>query len=124
MVAASPFTVTEQDRVSVIRLGSEFASIYEPDLVKLAPLLDLAESVSPPYLVFDLTGTKYFGSAFIGFLISIANRMAARGVGRFAVCGLAAFGKMALETTKSTMLMELFDTADEAVSAIRLARQE
>lgn len=104
--------------VSVVRLGAEFDSLYESELVKLQSVRELAETASPPNMLIDLSNTKYFGSAFIGFLIAIANRLKERGDGRLGICGLAAFARMALEKTKSDTILALFETDEEAVAAL------
>ena len=108
----------------MVSLGEEYSSIYENQLGELAGILDLAESVAPPWLVLDLTGTSYFGSAFIGFLISISNRIRARAGGRLAITGLSPFSRMALQTTKTDQLLELFDSQSEAVASLCAARNE
>lgn len=107
--------------VSVVRLGVEFDSLYESELVKLQSIRELAETVSPPIMLVDLSNTKYFGSAFIGFLIAIANRLKERGDGQLGLCGLAPFARMALEKTKSDTILTLFETDAEAVTALASA---
>jgi len=107
--------------VSVVRLGSEFDSLYESELVKLQSVRDLADTATPPIMLIDLSNTKYFGSAFIGFLIAIANRLKERGDGRLGICGLAPFARMALEKTKSDTILGLFESDDEAVAALASA---
>ena len=101
--------------VTVVRLGADFDSLYESELVKLQSVRDLAETVAPAFMLIDLSNTKYFGSAFIGFLIAIANRLKERGDGRLGLCGLAPFARMALEKTKSDTILVLFDTSEEGV---------
>ena len=118
------WSATEQDRVTVVRLNDGHSTIYESQLVNLSGILDLAESVGPPWLVLDLTGTSYFGSAFIGFLISVSNRIRERAGGRLALCGLSAFSRMALQSSKTDQLLELFDSQVDAVAALIAVRNE
>lgn len=111
------FETDQIDGVTIVRLGHEFASVYEGELKELAGILDLADSSEPPRLVLDLSGTQYFGSAFIGFLIAVATRMASRPAGRFAIAGASDFARVALATTRSDQLIEIFDSVEAAVSA-------
>lgn len=114
--------ISSEQGVTVVRLGPEFDSLYESELVNLKSVRDLADTADPPLMLVDLSNTKYFGSAFIGFLIAIANRLKERGDGRLGLCRLAPFARMALEKTKSDTIIELFDSSDEAVTALRTPR--
>jgi anti-anti-sigma regulatory factor len=104
--------------VTVVRLGTAFDSLYESELVHLKSVRELADTASPPTMLIDLSNTRYFGSAFIGFSIAIANRLKERGDGRLGICGLASFARMAFEKTKADTLFELFDDVDTAVSEL------
>lgn len=104
--------------VTVVRLGADLDSLYESELVRLQSVRDLADSASPPFMLIDLSNTRYFGSAFIGFLIAIANRLKERGDGRLGLCGLAPFARMALEKTKSETILALFGTSEEGVAEL------
>ncbi len=120
MSDSPPFDVSVQNGVTIIRLSAELASIYETELPQLAPILEIVDSVEPARVVLDLNQARYVGSAFIGFLIANASHMAARPNGRLGLCGLSSFCRMALESTKSDLLIEMFNGAEEAVSALRL----
>ncbi len=111
------FATERQNGVTVVRLDPDFASVYEGELPELAGILDLTESIEPARLVLDLSGTQYFGSAFIGFLIAVSTRMSRRPGGRFAISAAGGFARVALASTKSDQLIELFDSVDEAVAA-------
>jgi len=115
--------VSTRDGVTVVCLGTEFDSLYESELVNLQSVRDLADTASPPTMVIDLSNTKYFGSAFIGFLIAISNRPKQRDDGRLALCNLASFARMALEKTKSDTIIGIFDDQDAAVSALQAAAE-
>lgn len=117
MADVNGFDTDQRDGVTIVRLGPEFASVYEGELKELAGILDLADSTEPPRLVIDLSGTQYFGSAFIGFLIAVATRMSSRPSGRFSIAGASDFARIALATTRSDQLIEIFDTVDAAVAA-------
>ncbi|NQV26800.1 MAG: STAS domain-containing protein [Rhodopirellula sp.] len=111
--------ISDQYGVTVVRLGTGFASIYESDLTRLTPLRELAETAFPERIVIDLANTRYFGSAFIGFLLTIASRLKERGDGRLGLAGLVPFATMALQTTKADTILGLYDSVDEAVSSLR-----
>jgi anti-anti-sigma regulatory factor len=104
--------------VTVARLGTGFESLYESELVHLKSVRELADTASPPTVLIDLSNTKYFGSAFIGFAIAIAKRLQERGDGRLGICGLASFARMAFEKTKADTLLDLFDDLETAVSEL------
>lgn len=110
--------------VTVVRLGADLDSLYESELVRLQSVRGLADSASPPFMLIDLSNTKYFGSAFIGFLIAIANRLKDRGDGRLGLCGLAPFARMALEKTKSETILALFDTSEEGVTELAASAEQ
>lgn len=118
MSESDPIQKTQQDGVTVVTLSSHFDSLYESMLAELAPLLNVADSIEPPRLVIDLASTQYFGSAFIGFVISLSTRLNARPGGRLALANVAPFCRMAFETTKSDLLLDLFDSVDEAVAEL------
>ena len=113
------FNAEKQNGVTVVRLNPDFASVYEGEVKELAGILDLTESIDPARLVLDLSGTQYFGSAFIGFLIAVSTRMHSRPGGRFAISTAGGFARVALASTKSDQLIELFDSADEAIAAYK-----
>lgn len=118
MSETPPIQTDKRDGVTIITLSSHFESLYENLLPELAALLDLADSIDPPRMLLDLSATKYFGSAFIGFLISLSSRLSER-TGRFGLANVAPFCRMALETTKSNLLLELFETVDAGVTELR-----
>ncbi len=118
MSDSDPIQMTHRAGVTIATLGPEFDSLYESLLPQLAPLLDLADSVDPPRLLIDLASTKYFGSAFIGFVISLSTRLNSRPNGRLGIANVAPFCRMALETTRSDVLLDLFDSVDEAVASL------
>lgn len=112
------FEVATQDGVTIVRLGESFDSLYESELPKLAGILELADTVAPSLMVIDLSNTKYFGSAFIGFLITVANHLKERGNGRLCLSNLVPFARMAIEQTKVDQLIGIFEDVDEAVSTL------
>lgn len=111
--------ISVDNGVTVVRLGTDFASIYESDLARLDGIRELADTATPARVVIDLSQTRYFGSAFIGFLMATAGRLKDRGNGQLGISGVQSFAAMALEATKADTLLGLFDSVDEAVAALR-----
>jgi hypothetical protein len=118
MSDSDPIQYEVRDGATVVTLGPHFESLYESVLPELAPLLDLAERIDPARLVIDLGNAKYVGSAFIGFVISLSQRINERPNGRLGIANLTSFCLMALEATKADLLLDLFDSVDEAVSEL------
>ena len=111
--------ISVENGVTVVRLGTDFASIYESDLARLDGIRELADTATPARVVIDLSQTRYFGSAFIGFLMATAGRLKDRGDGQLGISGVQSFATMALEATKADTLLGLFDSVDEAVASLR-----
>ena len=118
MSEAQPFHTEEIRGVTVVHLPEDYTSAYENTLADLAGLLDLANNIEPARLVIDLPHVKYIGSAFIGFLISLSSRLQERPNGRLALSSVAPFIKMALQKTRSDMLLQLHDSLDDAVESL------
>ena len=111
--------ISVDNGVTVVRLGTDFASIYESDLARLDGIRELADTATPARVVIDLSHTRYFGSAFIGFLMATAGRLKDRGNGQLGISGVQSFATMALEATKANTLLGLFESVDDAVAALR-----
>lgn len=118
MSESEAIQTSQQAGVTIVKLGPHFDSIYESVLSELAPLIHLAETADPPRLVIDLAYTRYTGSAFIGFVISLSTRLNSRPGGRLGLANVTPFCRMALETTRTDSLLDLFGSVDEAVSAL------
>ncbi len=118
MSESQPFETEEVRSVTVVHLPEDYTSAYENTLADLAGLLDLANSVEPARMVVDLKHVKYIGSAFIGFLISLSSRLQERPNGRLALSSVAPFIQMALQKTRSDMLLQMHDSIDKAVDSL------
>lgn len=112
-----PPEVLNQQSVTIIRLGEDYASFFENMLEHLSFIIPLAQSVTPPRLVVDLQHVKYIGSAFLGFMVTLYKTITARETGRFALCGLNSFCLAAVSVSRLQTRFEIFDTVDEAVQA-------
>lgn len=118
MSESKPFETEENRGVTVVHLPEDYSSAYESTLVDLAGLLDLASTIEPARMIIDLQHVKYIGSAFIGFLISLSSRLQERPNGRLGLSNVSPFIQMALQKTRSDMLLEMHDSLDDAVASL------
>lgn len=118
MSESQPFEIEENRGVTCVHLPDDYTSAYENTLADLAGLLDLANDIEPARMVVDLRHVKYIGSAFIGFLISLSSRLQERPNGRLALSSVAPFIQMALQKTRSDMLLQMHDSIDEAIESL------
>lgn len=109
--------ITTEQGVTIVCPGPEFDSIYESSLKDLDEILELAKTVEPPRMIWDLAHTEYFGSAFLGFLIRVSNRLSVQRSGRFGMCNLSKYSRAAITAAKMDNLFELFDTRADALAA-------
>lgn len=110
--------VSIEQGITIVRLGTEFSSIYESDLSRLGRLRDLAGSVDPAVIILDLTNARYFGSAFIGFLMAIAAKLNERDGGRLCLVNLTPFASVALETTRADAIMTIHANIEDALNDV------
>ena len=109
--------ITTEHGVTIVCPGPEFDSIYESSLPELESILDLANTVEPPRMIWDLTHTEYFGSAFLGFLVRVSNRLSVQRQGRFGICNLSKYCRAIITSAKMDKLFELFETRADALAA-------
>ena len=79
MSTPTPPAIHIESGQCVVELGPEYSHLHESMLSHLTILSDLAESTDPPKLVIDMKEVKFIGSAFIGLLAEISNRLKERG---------------------------------------------
>lgn len=111
--------ISKQDGVTVITLGPAFENLDELELDDLRDvILDASKSADPPVVLLDMPHTKFFGSSFIEILFRVWNRMNAQEGGAFAISGLTPYCREVLEVTHLDQLWGLFDTREEALTAL------
>lgn len=108
--------IVQESGVTVVNPGPESSSIYESSLSEFDEVLELANSVDPPRMVMDLTHTNFCGSAFLGLLVRLSNRVSSKEGGRFAVCGLSKYVNTLVTTSKLHLVFEVFPNRDEAIA--------
>src|ERR1700693_1085621 len=120
--AAKAPSITQEDGVTVITLGSEYESLQETELETLkGTLLDTAERADPPLIVLDLSNLRYLGSALIESLFRTWNHLKSRPGGRLALCGLTSYCREVVEITHLDQLWSIFETRDQAVRSMKTA---
>ncbi|MCG8584946.1 MAG: STAS domain-containing protein [Pirellulales bacterium] len=80
-------------------------------------LIDKATSCEKPRVVVDLSETTFFGSAFVGLLFSLREKVARLG-GQLAACGANEHCRDVLEVTRFTNVCPLFGSRSEAIQAV------
>jgi anti-anti-sigma factor len=69
-------------------------------------------------VVFDLSGTRYVGSAFLQMLVRAWHRLGSR-EGTLAICGVQEFCRKVLSSSGLDRLWVIYRSREEAVSALR-----
>ncbi|MBM82715.1 MAG: anti-anti-sigma factor [Planctomycetaceae bacterium] len=82
--------------------------------IVLAPI----RSAEVPMVVFDLTGVRYFGSVFLALLLRCHKNVKAVG-GELVLCGPSEMARELLEITQLDTIWAIYDTRDEALSALQ-----
>jgi len=121
MPPCSPPEIVIQDGVTVISLGAEYESLEEAQLDQLRELLlATVQQADPPWVVLDLSHTRFFGSSFIEVMFRLANRIEAR-QGRFAISGLTPYCAEVLRVTHLDRLWRTYPNRDAAIAALAKA---
>ena len=114
-----PHLSAERDGpVTVAIVGPAFKNIDDLGLEEVTRfLLELTGDHSDMRLVVDLEHTEFFGSAFLGILFRVWNRLNGGG-GVFALCSLRPHCREVIKTARLDTLWPIYDTRDEAVRAL------
>lgn len=91
------------DEVVIHRVGQE--------------LLKLADAEPAPAMVLCFGGVQFLSSAALGVLINVHNRLRARG-GKLRLCEIAKPILEAFKITRLDRLLEIHDTAEQAVKSL------
>ena len=115
--------VSIQDDVTILELGSAYESLDDDALEEVGGMmLTKATTVDPPWIVLDLSGTRYIGSTFIELMVRAWKRLRERG-GCLTLCSVQPFCGEVLKTTKLDTLIGVFATREEAVAAMTRVAQ-
>ena len=116
-MGSSLFTTIDMGTVTVVALtlpdmldSSEFDRLNES-------LLVLVTDAAHHRWVLDLSGSHYMGSAVLGLLVNVRQRIKG-GQGRLVLCGL---GPRLMEIFHATSLVRLFTIARAREEAVRIA---
>jgi len=114
----SDIEVLEIDGVTIAVLDIEYDNLNEEQLAAAADrLLNLAKTIDPPKLVFDLSRTRFFASGFLGVIFRVWNRMKLRG-GTVAMCCASGVCAEVLKVTNVEKLWGIYETQPEALEAL------
>lgn len=107
-----------QDSVTVVVLGTEYDNLNESQLEATSiRLLEIAKDANPALLLIDMSRTRFFGSAFLGTLFRVWNRLKSR-KGKLAISHAKGICGEVLHVTHVHKLWQMFDSNDEAVQAL------
>jgi anti-anti-sigma factor len=110
--------IERRQNVTVIVLDAVYEALDHEKLQQARDLLlGHAESVEPPLVVLDLSGTAYMGSAFIEVMFRTWKRVHARN-GRLVLSGVQPLCHEVLRTTRLDTMLDSFANVDEAIAAI------
>lgn len=111
--------ISKESGVTVIQLGPEYENLDERLLEGLrGAALEVSKAADPPWVVIDLSNTRFFGSAFIEILFRLWNRMNSRPGGQFAISGLTPYCAEVLKITHLDSLWKIFPDRASAVAAL------
>ncbi len=113
-------SISREDGVTIVTLGTEYQNLDEGDLNDVQEvLLQLASTAEPPLVALNLQHTKFFGSAFIELLFRTWSRLHNRTGGHFAICGLTPYCREVIEVTHLDRLWDVCETSEEAARLLQ-----
>lgn len=115
-------SILQVDGVTIVAPGVDYESIHEFMLEQFNDTLELTRTIDPPLMIVDLEHTRFIGSAFLGLMLRLSNRMTGRNGGRFAICNPTKFCRAVFETARLSSIIEIYETRPEAVNAVRAAQ--
>jgi anti-anti-sigma factor len=119
VIMKTEFQVLTEDGVTVIVLAEEYDNLNPQHLELVSKnLLDLAQSVTPPLVVFDMSATKFFGSVFLGSLFRFWRRITTRN-GKMACCGATGVCQQVLDITQADKLWTMSPTREQAIRRLK-----
>ena len=112
------FQVKWHSDVAIIIPSPEVEQLPESLMQPAAQMLLTPMKEDPPmHLIVDLTGVRYFGSAFITFLLRCHLMVKNRG-SELVLAGVNRDVRELLKTTALDTLWALYDTSSEAMEAL------
>src|SRR5262245_59440210 len=112
------FQVKRHGDVAVIVPSPEVESLAEATINTAAQMVIAPLKEDPPtHLIVDLEGVRYFGSAFIAFLLRCHLPVKQQG-GELVLAGVNSRIRELLRTTALDTIWALYDTRGEALAAL------
>ena len=112
------FQVKWHSDVAIIIPSPEVEQLPESLMQPAAQMLLTPMKEDPPmHLIVDLTGVRYFGSAFITFLLR-CHEVAQQQGSELAVSGVTSRVRELLRVTAMDQIWSLYETRQEAIQAL------
>jgi anti-anti-sigma factor len=112
------FQVKRHGDVAVIVPSPEVETLSEATINTAAQMVIAPLKADPPtHLIVDLEGVRYFGSAFIAFLLRCHLPVKQQG-GELVIAGVNDRIRELLRTTALDTMWALYDTRAEAIAAL------
>jgi anti-anti-sigma regulatory factor len=112
--------ISERDGVTLVLFGPEADSIYENSIQAFKDAVIAQVAAAPqPLVIVDLPHTKFFGSAFLAFLIHVRKAIVEREGARLVVSGLTPYCRTVVEMSQLDELWELADSLDAALGQLQ-----
>jgi anti-anti-sigma factor len=114
--------VSQTDGVNVIALGlPRTVDLYEFDRIN-EDIAKATEADPSGRWVLDATGSEYVGSAILGVLVNLRQRLRNGGGGRLVLCGLSDQLANALRTCSLFSLFTIAHTRPDALKQVKTLR--
>ena len=110
--------ITQEKNVTVVQLDEKYDALDETVIHQFRDeLLEQADTADPPYLLVDMSRTKFVGSSFVEILFRAYKRITERG-GRTAICNVDRFCAEVLRATSVDTLIDSYPTRESALEAL------
>lgn len=111
--------VQQIDGVTVVEFGPEYDSLDGPTLTRVQQLLlNLSHEAQIPWMVLDLSHTRFIGSGFLETVSRAWRRLNKRG-GGIVLCGVQPFCAEVLSITRLDTLWPQYTALSDALAALR-----
>ena len=116
--AGEYFQIKRHGDVAVVIPSPEVETLAETTINTAAQVIIATLKSDPPsHVIVDLDGVRYFGSAFITFLLRCHLPVKQQG-GELVLAGVNDRIRELLKTTNLDTIWALYDTRDEAMAAL------
>ena len=108
-----------ENGVAILTLGQDVGElVYEELEPPVAEIIDMLDEGLAKHVVVDFSGTDYFGSHVITFLLKLFTRAEIQG-GQMALVSVSPHELKILKVMSLETYWPIFDSLDEAVESVR-----